>query len=95
MVTIDLNGNTINANQFKLRKNPDEWHDIVIPGLRGKDGTVTVPGTTREEFDPAKQRVLRRLNKKTIVEKVKRKELEKKDRDNRSVDTDDHDLEKY
>ena len=32
------------VNQTKLRKNPDPWHDVVIPGLEGRDAIVTVPG---------------------------------------------------
>ena len=43
MVTIDLKGQSVRVNQSKLRKNPDNWHDVVIPGLHGRDGTVTVP----------------------------------------------------
>ena len=58
MVTIDLKGQAVAVNQSKLRKNPDNWHDVVIPGLTGRDGTVTVPS----DAHPSPSR---RLNKKT------------------------------
>ena len=44
MVMIELSGQAVQVNQSKLRKNPDPWHDVVIPGLEGRDGVVTVPG---------------------------------------------------
>ena len=44
MVLIDNKGQTLRVNKSKLRKNPDNWHDVVTPGLQGKDGVPTVPG---------------------------------------------------
>ena len=44
MVIIEAKGQTLRVNNSKLRKNPDDWHDVVIPGLEGRDGTPTVPG---------------------------------------------------
>ena len=44
MVLIDVKGQTLRVNSTKLRKNPDNWHDMVIPGLEGRDDTPTVPG---------------------------------------------------
>merc|ERR1712078_78935 len=41
MVTIDLNGRSVVVNQSKIRKNPDNWHDVVIPGLHGRDDVPT------------------------------------------------------
>ena len=43
-----MGGQVIAVNQSKLRKNPDPWHDVVIPGLDGKDAVPTVPGQTAE-----------------------------------------------
>ena len=44
MVLIDVKGQTLRVNSTKLRENPDNWHDMVIPGLEGRDDTPTVPG---------------------------------------------------
>ena len=44
MVTIDLGGQAVLVNQSKLRKNPDPWHDVVIPGVDGRNDYPTVPG---------------------------------------------------
>ena len=60
MVTIDLKGTATQVNQSKLRKNPDNWHDVVIPGLDGRDAVPTVPGLYD---DPVK--VPRRITGKT------------------------------
>ncbi len=49
MIKIDINGKTIRVNQSKIRKNPDPWHDVVIPGLERRDAVVTVPGTTEPQ----------------------------------------------
>ena len=46
MVTIDCpeaSHSELRVNQTKVRKNPDTWHDVVIPGLDGADGTCEVP----------------------------------------------------
>ena len=46
MVAIDLNGTVVQVNEFKLKLNPDPWHDVIIPGLDNDDvvGTkITVP----------------------------------------------------
>ena len=48
MVTIDLNGQSVRANQSKIRKHPDDWHDGVIPGLHGQDGVEIVPSDSIE-----------------------------------------------
>jgi len=52
MVTIDIGGRMTLTNISKIRKNPDPWHDVVIPGLDGRDGTVTVPGLGADREDP-------------------------------------------
>ena len=44
MVTLDLAGQEVTVNQSKIRKNPDPWHDVVIPGVDGRDDYCTVPG---------------------------------------------------
>ena len=44
MVSIDTDGISWRVNQTKVRKNPDPWHDVVIPGLEGRDAVPTVPG---------------------------------------------------
>ena len=38
MVTIEYNNQQVTINKTLLRKNPDPWHDVVIPNLtvRGK-----------------------------------------------------------
>ena len=43
MVTLDLAGQTVQVNQSKIRKNPDPWHDVVVPGVDGRDDYCTVP----------------------------------------------------
>ena len=43
MVTIDYKGQPALVNQSKIRRNPDPWHDVVIPGVDGHDGVPTVP----------------------------------------------------
>ena len=43
MVTLDLAGQTVQVNQSKIGKNPDPWHDVVIPGVDGRDDYCTVP----------------------------------------------------
>ena len=59
MLNIDLKGQTVRVNQSKIRKNPDNWHDVVTPGMHGRDDTVTVP-TDGEFKHPTKM-----LTKKT------------------------------
>ena len=44
MLSLDLAGQTVQVNQSKIRKNPDPWHDVVIPGVDGRDDYCTVPG---------------------------------------------------
>ena len=63
MVTIDLKGQAVRVNQSKIRKNPDNWHDVVIPGLHGRDGVVTVPSL--ENKNMPSQRPTKRIMKKT------------------------------
>ena len=53
MVSIDLNNKVVRVNQSKIRKNPDPWHDVVIPGVTGRDEEVTVPGTTGTDYQHA------------------------------------------
>ena len=48
MVTIDLGGQVVTVNQSKLRKNPDSWHDVVIPGIDDTEVIIEVPGTNGE-----------------------------------------------
>ena len=43
MVKIELKGRVARVNQTKLRKNPDNWHDVVIPGLDRRNDVPTVP----------------------------------------------------
>jgi hypothetical protein len=43
MVASDLGGQAVRVNQSMLRKNPDLWRDVVIPGIDGRDATVIVP----------------------------------------------------
>ena len=40
------------TNISKIRKNPDPWHDVVIPGLDGRDGAVTIPGQIAKSLMP-------------------------------------------
>ena len=63
MIEIDLKGKTIQVNQSKIRKNPDKWHDVVIPGLEGRDGVPEYPGEVFPEVVPPTVR----LRKKTTV----------------------------
>jgi hypothetical protein len=75
MVTIELNGQSTRVNQSKIRKNPDNWHDVVIPGLAGRDGTVTVPGIEDVASRP-KQR-LRTKTKPSDFNKTAKKPIPK------------------
>ena len=52
MLTIDLRGQAVRVNQSKIRKNPDPWHDVVIPGLEGRDDSPTVPVETVVAEEP-------------------------------------------
>jgi len=47
MVDLQFKYGTMKVNQSKMRKNPDPWHDVVIPGLEGRDDHPTVPGQDR------------------------------------------------
>ena len=49
MLLAEIKGHNARTNQSNIRKNPDEWHDVVIPGLDGKAGVVTVPPEAQEE----------------------------------------------
>ena len=53
MVEVQFSDGTRKVNQSKLRKNPDPWHDVVIPGLDGRDDMPTVPSADRS--DPNQQ----------------------------------------
>ena len=42
------------VNQSKLRKNPDNWHDVVIPGLDRRNDVPTVPERKTDSNEPVK-----------------------------------------
>ena len=71
MVTIDLKGQSSRVNQSKIRKNPDNWHDVVIPGMHGRDGIVTVPGIEDASIRPTQR--LRTKTKPADFKKAKPK----------------------
>jgi len=73
MVTIDLKGHSARVNQSKIRKNPDNWHDVVIPGLHGRDGVVIVPGIEDASIRPNQR--LRTKTKPADFNKPKRRAL--------------------
>jgi len=52
MVTIEMGGRMTLTNCSKIRKNPDPWHDVVAPGIDGREGVVTVPGLGADREDP-------------------------------------------
>jgi len=48
MVSIEVKGQIFRVNMSKLRKNPDPWHDVVIPGVDNRDAVVTVPNVSAQ-----------------------------------------------
>ena len=50
MIKIDIGEKPVLVNQSKIRKNPDPWHDVMIPGLLNRDGVPVVP--TPSEVEP-------------------------------------------
>eukprot|EP00973_Karenia_brevis_P020168 2767148-Karenia_brevis.AAC.1 len=48
MIKIDLDNTTVVVNQSKIGKNPNPWHDEVIPGVVNKDGVPTLPAENEE-----------------------------------------------
>jgi len=43
MLNILWRNTSIRVNSSKVRLNPDPWHDVVVPGLQGRDAVPTVP----------------------------------------------------
>ena len=56
MVKIELNEDHKGRRQFwcnrsKVKRNPDPWHDVMIPGLEGRDGVTEVPPPENLEWE--------------------------------------------
>ena len=69
MVHIEVDGQTKQVNQTKLRKNPDMWHDVVIPGMDRRNGKPTVPQAIPINGDAENHRARREEPKVPVVTK--------------------------
>ena len=48
----------LTVNRSKLRKDHDEWHDVVIPGVGGRDGEEIVTNIRIENIIEIAQHIL-------------------------------------